>query len=212
MKFILGGIVLLYLFALGVRYYNRWRILPPSEMLDVDFVADGDTLHLKSPSNGRIYKVRLIGIDAPESHPSDKLTRDAQEQGVSVEKIMAAGRTAERRCRQIVSGRKVSLQFDPSNASRMHQGLYGRLLAYVWVHAEEGPFMLNRVAIREGWAHATEYPHARLNEFLTLRKQSRAERARKRQEQQEQRLQRKVRRRRERAETTSQRIRRRRRR
>lgn len=177
---IFGSAGAAYILSQAFLYYWHRRFLPPSELLDVAFVADGDTLHLESPSNGKTYKVRLIGIDAPESHHSEKLERDAKERGVSAKQIMAAGRTSERLCRRWVQGCQVSLQYDPRNKHQSHRGKYGRLLAYVWVHRGSEVIMLNRIALQVGWAEATSYPHARLQEFQQLARQAKTQRDRSR--------------------------------
>src|SRR5689334_4363513 len=56
-------------------------------------VVDGDTIivHL---GDGRSTRVRLIGIDSPELHPSDKLKRDAQRSGKDAAAIQALGAKA----------------------------------------------------------------------------------------------------------------------
>ncbi len=50
-------------------------------------VIDGDTLKLESGE-----RVRLIGIDTPEMHESDKLYRDSQRTGQDARTIKAMGK------------------------------------------------------------------------------------------------------------------------
>ena len=118
-------------------------------------VFDGDTIKL---SNGE--KVRLIGIDCPESYENDKLRRDAKKKGQSIRSIMAQGRKAGAFTKKLADGKKVFLEFDEEKRDR-----YGRLLAYVWVELpsytadrqQEMPEEYD-IKVRENeWGYAAEY-------------------------------------------------------
>ena len=76
----------------------------------VSQVVDGDTLQV-TVANGKVERVRLIGIDAPE--------RGA---------CYAARATAA--VRLLADGKTVTLRGDATQATRDR---YGRLLAYVWL-------------------------------------------------------------------------------
>jgi hypothetical protein len=90
--------------------------------------------------------LRLIGIDTPE-------TKDPRKP------VQCFGEEATKRAGEILSGRKVYLEFDPAN--RIDR--YGRTLAYVF---REDGFEYNREMIREGFAHSyTKYPHPKLESF-----------------------------------------------
>jgi len=86
-------------------------------------VIDGDTLRLE---NGE--RVRLIGIDAPEVHPNDKLYRDMKRTGQAGDAIMKMGREALEFTKKLAEGKNVSLEFDVQKRDK-----YERLLAYVYV-------------------------------------------------------------------------------
>ena len=90
-------------------------------------VFDGDTIQL---ANGQ--RVRLIGIDCPEAHESDKLYRDARRTKKDIATIQAQGRLATAFTRQQVLGRDVRLEFDQER-----RDTYGRLLAYVFIPSGE---------------------------------------------------------------------------
>ena len=107
----------------------------------VSRVVDGDTLAILL--NGHAEKIRLIGVDTPELHESEKLHRDAQRSGQDIAQIQALGRQASDFVKTIVhTGDKVSLEFDQQERDR-----YGRLLAFVWL--ADGR-MLNEVIICAG--------------------------------------------------------------
>jgi len=89
-------------------------------------VYDGDTVGL---SNGE--KVRLIGIDCPESYESDKLRRDSRRSGESIAKILAKGRRASDFTRNMALNKNVIMEFDAERRDK-----YGRVLAYVWIRIE----------------------------------------------------------------------------
>lgn len=128
-------------------------------------VVDGDTLDL-----GNKKRVRLIGIDTPEMHDSDKLNRDAARSGQSVEAIKKLGTQAYQFTRGLVEGKRVRLEFDKERYDR-----YNRTLAYVYL--ADGTFV-NAKIIQEGYASVMRYPpnvkHADL--FLKLYQEARQNR------------------------------------
>jgi micrococcal nuclease len=90
-------------------------------------VEDGDTLECAS-----VGRVRLIGIDTPES---------GQEQfGGAATAALAAW---------VPLGATIQLQTDVE-----HRDRYGRLLAYVWYEGK----MINWLLVRHGWAVSFRYP------------------------------------------------------
>jgi micrococcal nuclease len=97
----------------------------PAKDAVVQRVVDGDTLLLSDRT-----RVRLIGVDAPESVKPDW-------------PVEPFGPDASAFTRQFVSGRDVRLEFDKERIDQ-----YGRTLAYVWV----GDKMLNEELVRAGLA------------------------------------------------------------
>ncbi|MCR4337415.1 MAG: thermonuclease family protein [Candidatus Omnitrophica bacterium] len=120
-KFLL---TLLVAAAVGYLGYNR-VIEGPS--LRVVQVYDGDTIKL---SNGE--KVRLIGVDTPETHDNQKLFRDAERSGQDKEVIKAMGEESYHFTQDLVLGKNVQLEYDMERRDK-----YGRLLAYVWLEGNE---------------------------------------------------------------------------
>jgi micrococcal nuclease len=96
------------------------------EHIKVIKVFDGDTILLE---NGE--KVRMIGIDCPEAHDSDKLISDARRTGEGIEAIKEKGRHAKNFTQTILEGRTVRLEFDVERRDQ-----YGRTLAYVWMEVD----------------------------------------------------------------------------
>jgi len=137
------------------RSYNYADIL-------VTRAVDGDTLVLESGE-----RVRLIGIDTPEMHESKKLYRDAQRTQQDISTIQALGRQSYEFTRNLVEGKRVSLEFDVEKYDR-----YKRLLAYVYL--KDGTFV-NAKIVEEGYASLMTYPpnvkYADL--FLKLYRQAR---------------------------------------
>jgi micrococcal nuclease len=132
-----------------------------SEVYQVADVIDGDTFRL---SNGE--KVRLIGIDAPESHYSYKLIRDVEEQGADAETIRALGALSARYLESIAAGRDVVLAFDQANSATGHRDRFGRLLAYVSLSDASGaPLVcINDMLLDAGYANVySRYPFDRVD-------------------------------------------------
>jgi len=107
---------------------------PPLVQAQVVRVIDGDTIEVSI--GGKLYKVRYIGIDTPETKHPDK---DVEWMGPE-----AAAKNEE-----LVGGKVVGLEKDVSETDK-----YGRLLRYVWV----GDLMVNAELVRLGYAQVSTYP------------------------------------------------------
>ncbi len=113
-------------------------------------VYDGDTFKCRLES-GEEVKVRLIGIDTPESRRNRKAYRDAEKSGKSVEEIVRLGKMASEFTKRLIPpGTVVYLETDVQLHDR-----YGRLLAYVYL--PDGR-MLNEVLVEEGYATVYTFP------------------------------------------------------
>lgn len=102
-------------------------------------VVDGDTLVLSM--DGKDTKVRLIGVDTPETvHPSKP--------------VQAYGKEASQFLHNLLDGKSVYVEYEPG-PSKLDK--YGRLLAYLY-RVPDGLFV-NLEIIRQGYGHAyTQYP------------------------------------------------------
>jgi micrococcal nuclease len=117
-------------------------------------VVDGDSIHVRV--EGRIEKIRYIGVNTPEvRHPTK-----GEEPG---------GREAAAVNRRLVEGKQVRLELDVQRRDQ-----YGRLLAYVWVD----DLMVNAELVRQGYAQVmTVPPNVRYQAlFLKLQGEARAAR------------------------------------
>lgn len=112
-------------------------------------VTDGDTLYIHMDGNDE--KVRLIGINTPE-------TVDPRRP------VQCFGKEASSRMKELASGKIVRLEYDESQNTR---DAYDRILAYVYL--EDGQ-MLNRKMIAEGYAYEYTYlkPYKYQKEFREL--------------------------------------------
>jgi len=105
-------------------------------------VIDGDTIEVEM--RGETYKVRLIGINTPES----------------TTRIESYGKEASNFTKSQLLGKKVYLEKDVSETDK-----YGRLLRYVWLKKPSEPTdseirtkMFNAILVLEGYAQAATYP------------------------------------------------------
>lgn len=115
--------------------------------------VDGDTLEVRF--RGRVERVRLIGVDTPETVAPG-------------EPVGCFGQEASAFTRRRLEGRRVRLELDVELRDP-----YGRLLAYVWVDGE----LFNEVLVREGYAQvATFPPNVRyVDRFLAAQREARRE-------------------------------------
>ncbi|MCB4757311.1 MAG: thermonuclease family protein [Elusimicrobia bacterium] len=178
----------------GEYHYHRKKKAPAKSesnqykdrVFVVKRVVDGDTVVL---DNGE--KVRLIGVDTPESHKSKKLYRDAERSQQDVETIRALGKRATAFTNDLVQGRKVLLEFDESNAVKGNRDRYGRLLAFISLYQNpekqnsnvvivtnpNGNIFVNATIIRSGFGNAyTKYPFKYMEDFRTYEKEARSAR------------------------------------
>ena len=91
-------------------------------------VVDGDTLLLE---NGD--RVRLIGVDTPESSANPKALRDSRTSGQDIRTITQMGQEAKNFMKNLLEGQRIHLEFDVQQRDK-----YGRLLAYVYKLVCEG--------------------------------------------------------------------------
>lgn len=119
---------------------------------EVVSVVDGDTFKINY--NGTVTKVRLIGVDTPESVSSNQSKNNKY--GVE-----ASNYTKER-----LEGQTVHLEFDVQQTDK-----YGRLLAYVYL--EDGT-MYNKELLEKGYAQIATYPPnvKYVDEFIQIQKQA----------------------------------------
>jgi len=112
-------------------------------------ILDGDTIRVHTGAGEEL--VRLIGIDAPESHENDKAWRDSKLSGRDIKTILELGRQAYLYCTQLIHpGDRVTLQFDVQKRDK-----YNRLLAYVYL---PNGSMLNERLLQDGYAHLMTIP------------------------------------------------------
>jgi len=108
------------------------------------YIYDGDTLQLDI--EGRRERVRLIGIDTPESYENDRAVRISRRTGKELKSIIAEGKRASAFVKNLLhQGDEVTIEFDTERRDR-----YNRLLGYVYL--SDGR-MLNEVIIKSGYAY-----------------------------------------------------------
>lgn len=112
-------------------------------------IVDGDTIYCTN--RGGIQKIRLIGIDAPESIINTKAYKDSKKTGQAIETIKKMGeKSKEFVISRVPIGTRVKLEFDIQAKDR-----YKRTLAYIYLPDET---MLNDLIVKEGYAQVATYP------------------------------------------------------
>ena len=99
-------------------------------------VVDGDTIWVDN--NGQRLKIRMIGMDTPETVDPRK-------------PVQCFALEASAQAKTILGGQSVYLETDPSQDS---VDRYGRTLAYVWT---ESGRLFNLDMIADGFAHEYTY-------------------------------------------------------
>ena len=141
-------------------------VQPAADTYPVTKVVDGDTLTVEM--NGKSVKIRLIGLDTPETVDPRK-------------PVQCFGKEASERARQMLSGQNVRVEKD---ASQGEYDKYGRLLAYVYLPdlpapasagGQAGGTLFNKYMIASGYAHEYTYnlPYKFQKEFKAAEVQAR---------------------------------------
>mgnify|MGYP003857138955 CR=1 FL=1 len=119
-------------------------------------VVDGDTVELAG-----LGRVRLIGIDAPESSPNERARLQARQSGQEVQEVVRLGLLAKRFTEGLLRGKQVWLELDVQERDR-----YGRVLAYLYLEDPRGDWsyggkryrQVNLEILRAGWADPLTIP------------------------------------------------------
>jgi len=125
------------------------------ELYSVTSVVDGDTI--KVQMGDKIETLRLIGMDTPETVDPRK-------------PVQCFGKEASNKAKEILSGKKVRLEADPTQGEL---DKYQRLLRYVFL--EDGTFY-NKFMIEQGYANEYTYqsnPYKYQAEFKEAAKKAR---------------------------------------
>ena len=122
-----------------------------NEYYEVKRIVDGDTIVIDY--NGKQEKVRLIGVDTPESVHPDK------------DKNNEYGKLASKYTKSKLEGKSVALEFDVQERDK-----YGRLLAYVYLDGK----MFNKTLLEDGYAQVATYPPnvKYVDDFLKIEKKA----------------------------------------
>lgn len=133
---VLRNILLITLIILiaGCSASSQASLAGGRDSVKVTRVVDGDTLEVTL--KGKKQKVRLIGIDTPETKKPNT-------------PVMYYGKEASDYTKKRLEGKTVELEWDVDRTDQ-----YDRLLAYVWL----GDEMFNRTLVQEGYARIATFP------------------------------------------------------
>lgn len=118
-------------------------------------IIDGDTIEVDM--NGVKEKIRLIGVDTPETHDPRKA-------------VQCFGKAATAFTTELIGNQSVRLAADPQSSNRDR---YQRLLRYVYL--QDGRLVQAEI-IKQGYGFAyTSFPFDKSQEFITLQKEAQAD-------------------------------------
>lgn len=159
-KRLIRGLILPLLLILGtyigvISIDDLNLLAKQSDAYPVVRVVDGDTIIVDI--DGSNERIRLIGIDTPESVHSDE------------ERNTEYGRIAAEFTANQLEGKTVTLEYDVEERDQ-----YDRILAYVYLDGK----MFNETLLQEGLAKVTTYPpNVRYaDSFVELQKQAQKDR------------------------------------
>jgi len=109
---------------------------PSKTKYKVVSITDGDTVRISI--DGVEEKVRLVGIDSPESKdPNEPKGCYADEATVKL--------------KELILNKEVYIRYDGEQGSRDR---YDRLLLYIWLPDDDGDIFINNYLVQEGYAFA----------------------------------------------------------
>ncbi len=133
-----------------------------SEVLIVKHVSDGDTFTL---SDGQ--KVRLIGVDTPETHDENRNDQNARRNSIDKKRVQAFALKAKKYLQTTLEGQEVRLETDWQK-----QDKYGRQLAYVYRVSDD--LFVNAEIVKQGYGFAyLQFPFKYSKEFERYSNESR---------------------------------------
>ncbi len=146
--------VVLYEVPSGLRNSRPHAInISTLEVWKIERVVDGDTLIVRK--DGQRDRLRLLGIDAPESSSNPDVNRQTEEGDIVSDLV-----------KSLVTGRDVYVEFDKAVRDQ-----YGRLLAYIWLDED---VMLNESLVFSGLVDVVRFPPntAYYRYFLQLKEEA----------------------------------------
>jgi micrococcal nuclease len=153
-KIILSVVSLVGLAAASVLISGVVRYVPDQKTVQlppqpgyyaVTYVHDGDTISVKM--DGREEKVRMIGVDTPETIKPNS-------------PVECYGVAASNYLKKLLSNQTVRLEADPINQNRDR---YDRLLRYVYT---QDNLLVNKAIVEQGYGFAyLSFPFSKAEEF-----------------------------------------------
>jgi len=121
-------------------------------LYSITHFTDGDTFAVDM--NGKTEKVRLIGVDTPETHKPNS-------------PVQCYGPAAAAYTKNLIGTQKVRLEADPKNTNRDR---YDRLLRYAYL--PDGRLVQHEL-IANGYGFAyTQFPFTKVDDFVQAEKQA----------------------------------------
>lgn len=134
---------------IGIAAKAEFIPLIPAKRPTVAYVVDGDTIAVQIERE--LEKIRLIGIDTPESRRNERSKLQSERSKRDVATIINMGKQAKEVLKSILAkGDEVRIEYDVQKRDK-----YGRLLAYVYTADN---LMINEEMIRRGYAQLLTIP------------------------------------------------------
>lgn len=150
---LLLGIILVIIGSVQIPDTRQQLVANQPGLYKVLEVYDGDTVAISM--NGVREKIRMIGVDTPETHDPRK-------------EVQCFGKAASEFTRELLDGQNVRLEADPTNQNRDR---YDRLLRYIYL--PDGT-LVNAKLIEDGYGFAyIHFPFEKLDEFEQLENEAR---------------------------------------
>ncbi len=156
--YVVVAILLAFLTIMGVDVYAPLNHAPTPVQDTVDNsvvkVVDGDTLDIVR--DGKTVRLRLIGLDTPETVDPRKI-------------VQCFGTEASAEAKRLLIGQVVRVETDSSQGEH---DVYGRMLAYVYL--PDGT-LFNKYMIAKGYGHEYTYrlPYRYQSDFKAAEKEAR---------------------------------------
>lgn len=133
LQLILIVLLIVIVAVICLKIFNNNEIYGPYSLV---YVIDGDTI--MADIDGKTVKIRLIGIDAPESvHQNEELNTEE-------------GKDASETLKSLFGDKQIYLEYDEDRYDQ-----YGRVLAYVYLSDKKT--MVNREMVERGYARVVLY-------------------------------------------------------
>lgn len=151
----------------NVKHKAIKQIIKEGQQAYVAGVVDGDTINVfLLPEKNKLIKIRILGINCPESNWNEKCVKDGKAGGMNCAQQIPLGKKAKSRAKELLAKKIIYLESEKGDGE-FRRDIYKRRLAYIRLDDgnDYGLLMINEGLCED---FSSSYPHARSNLYKNI--------------------------------------------